>query len=94
MPGRHMASIRIQVVLDRLCAPETTWAVIYSKAIEFVAPDSFFEVGIVPLSPNYCLVANQQGGEISSDNAIAINRIAIEKSSMYYFARDFSKCGV
>jgi hypothetical protein len=94
MPGRHMTSIRIQVLLDRLCAPETTWAVVYSRVIEFVVPDSFFEVGIVPLSPNCCLVANQGGGEISSDNAIAINRIAIEKSSMYYFARDFSKCGV
>lgn len=94
MPGRHMTSIRIQILLDRLCAPETTWAVVYSKVIEFVVPDSFFEVGIVPLSPNCCLVANQGGGEITSDNAIAINRIAIEKSSIYYFARDLSKCGV
>jgi len=94
MPSRHIASIRIQVLLDRLCAPETTWAVVYSRAIEFLAPDSFREIGIVPLSPNYCLVANQSEGEISSDNAIEINRIAIEQSSKYYFARDFAKCGI
>jgi hypothetical protein len=94
MPSRHMASIRIQVLLDRVCAPETTWAVVYSRVIEFLVPDSFREIGIVPLSPNYCLVANQGGGEISSDNAIEISRMAIEQSSKYYFARDFSKCGI
>ncbi len=94
MPSRHIASIRIQVLLDRLCALETIWAVVYSRAIEFLAPDSFREIGIVPLSPNYCLVATQCGGEISSDNAIEINRIAIEQSSKYYFARDFAKCGI
>jgi hypothetical protein len=94
MPSRHMASIRIQVLLDILCVPETTWAVVYSREIEFIAPDSFCEIGIVPLSKNYCLVANQEGGEISSDNAIEINRIAIDKSFTYYFAHDFAKCGV
>ncbi|SDN03888.1 hypothetical protein [Vreelandella arcis] len=94
MPGRHLASIRIQVLMDRLCAPETTWAAVYSRDIEFIAPDSFFEIGIVPLSPSCCLVANQEGGEVSSNNAITINRKAIEQSSKYYFARDFSKCGI
>ncbi|MHB1677819.1 MAG: hypothetical protein ACYCSS_09825 [Sulfuriferula sp.] len=94
MPSRHMVSIRIQVLLDRVCAPETTWAVVYSRAIEFIAPDSFCEIGIIPVSPNWCFVANQVGGEISSDNAIEINRLAIDKSSKYYFARDFEKCGV
>ena len=94
MPSRHMASIRIQVLLDRLCAPATAWAVVYSRAIEFLAPDSFREIGIVPLSPNCCLVANQGDGEISCDNAIKINRMAIEQSSKYYFARDFAKCGI
>ena len=94
MPGRHMTSIRIHVLVDRLCAPETTWAAVYSRAVEFAVPDSFCEIGIVPLSPNVCLVANQAGGEISSENAIKINRIAIDKSSKYYFARDFAKCGL
>jgi len=94
LPSRHMAGIRIQALMSRLCAPGTTWAVVYSRAIEFIVPDSFCEIGIVPLSPNYCFVANQGGGEISSGNAIEINRIAIDKSSKYYFARDFAKCGV
>jgi len=94
MPSRHMTSIRIKVLLNRLCAQETTWAVVYSREVEFIVPDSFCEVGIVPLTPNLCLVANQVGGEISSCNAIEINTIAIEKSSKYYFARNFAKCGV
>lgn len=94
IPGRHIESLRIQMLFARLCAPETTWAVVYSRMIEFLVPDSFREIGIVPLAPNCCLVANQIGGEISPDNAIRINRIAVAHSSTYYFARDFTKCGV
>jgi len=94
MLSRHIASIRIQILLGRVCAPGTTWAVVYSRAIEFLVPDSFREIGIVPLSPNYCLVSHQSGGEISSDNATEINRMAIGQSSKYYFARDFAKCGI
>ena len=92
--SRHIASIRIQILLDRVYAPDTTWAVVYSRAIEFLTPDSFWEIGIDPLSPNYCLVANQSGGEISFDNAIEINRMAVGQSSKYYLARDFAKCGI
>ena len=94
MLGRHIASIQIQASLYRLCAPETTWAIIYSRDVEFVVHDSFFEITVVPLSPNYCLVANQRSGEISSDNAVAINQLAIQRSSEYYFSRDFLKCGI
>lgn len=94
VPGRHMASIRIQVLLDRLCAPDTTWALVYSRNIEFVVPDDFGQIGIVPLSPNRCLVANVEGGEISADNAIEINHTAIDKSSTYYFAQDLERCGI
>jgi len=94
IPGRHMASIRMQVRIGRLCTPELTWAVVHSTAIEFIVPDTFGEIGIIPLSPNYCLVANVEGGEISSDNAVAMNRLAIAKASKYYFARDLTKCGV
>ena len=93
MPGRQIEGIRIHVLLSRMCAQDTTWAAVYSKTIEFIVPDSFCEIGIVPLSPNCCLVANVESGEISSDNAIEINRIAIDKSSKYYFAKDFAKCG-
>lgn len=94
MLSRHLASIRIRALLDRLCDPETTWAIIYSREIEFIAPDSFREIGIVPLSKNYCLVANHLSGEISSDNAIEINRIAVNSSLKYYFAHDLTKCGL
>lgn len=92
LPSRHIASIRIQVQIGRMCAPDTSWAVVYSKAVEFIAPDSFCEIGIVPLSPNFCLVANAASGEISDENAIQLNRLAVEKSCKYYFSRDLSKC--
>lgn len=94
MLSRHLASIRIRTLLDRLCEPETTWAIIYSREIEFIVPDSFREIGIVPISKNYCLVANHVSGEISSDNAIEINRIAVNNSLKYYFAHDLTKCGL
>ena len=94
MPSRHMESIRIQVLLSRLCPPDTVWAPIYSRAIEFLVPDSFREIGIVPVSPQLCLVANSKGGEVLPANAISINRLAIDKASKYYFARDLSLFGI
>lgn len=94
MPSRHLASIRIQVLLDRLCPSDTVWAPIYSRKTEFLAPDSFRDIGIVPLSPHRCLVANSTSGEVSSENAIEINRLAIGKSLKYYFAHDLASCGI
>lgn len=94
IPSRHIASIRIQFLLNTLCTSDTTWAVVYSREIEFIVPDSFGEIGIVPLSPNFCLIVNQEYGEISYDNAIKINRMAINCASKYYFARDLAKSGI
>jgi hypothetical protein len=90
MPGEQIASFVIQVWVNRLCDLSTSWGVIISKGAEFVVPDTFGALGVVPLSPTCCLVANQASAEISSENVVAINRIAVEQSVQYYFARDFS----
>lgn len=92
--SRNLASFRLHFLYPRLCSPETKWSLVYSRNIQFIVPDSFGNIGVVPLTPNYCLVANQQSGEISSDNAVQMNKLAIEKSSKYYFAHDLSMCGV
>jgi hypothetical protein len=74
---------------------KTKWAVITSRGIEFLVPDSFRTYWTVPLSPNCCLMANQAAsGEISPETAIMLNNIAALQSVTYCFARDFSKTGV
>lgn len=92
--GRQMASIRIQILLDKLCKPNTTWAVVQSNTVDFLVPDYFGSYGVVPLTPNICLVANAEGGQISSKNAIEINRIASAQASLYYFASDLARCAL
>ncbi|MBV6448171.1 hypothetical protein [Nitrosomonas sp.] len=94
LPSRHLAAILIQVQIGRRCPPETEWAVIYSRNIKFIVPDNFGEIGIVPLTPNLCLVANADSGEIADENAIRINKLALEKSGSYYFAKNLEKCGL
>jgi hypothetical protein len=73
----------------------TKWAVITSRDIEFLVPDTFRTCWTVPLSPNCCFMANQPANiEISPGTAIALNNIAATQCVGYCFARDFSDTGV
>jgi hypothetical protein len=100
IPGRHIAAIRIQILIGRTFPQNTKWGIIQSSEVEFLVPDSFKEIGVVPLTPNACFVANSCGGMITAQNAMEINAMACDVASSYYFAKDLSKamvggiCGV
>jgi hypothetical protein len=97
MPGRHIAGILLrkeQLALTRTEVANTEWAVVTSTSVEFIVPDTFGDLGAVPLSPKFCLTANDIGGLLPQDVCIDINQKAIEQSAQYYFARDFSKTGI
>lgn len=57
---------------------------------EFVVPDNFFKWLFVPLSPTVCLCAHPEvnPSRLHRDGVAVINRLAIEASIDYYFARD------
>ena len=94
IPSRFINGINIQILLERLIPENTSWGLIQSNEIEFIVPDSFGNIGIVPLSPHHCLAANHTGGIITAKNATEINETAINCSTEYYFAKNFSKCGI
>lgn len=93
VPGRQIAGLRIMFSLNQALLPDVQWGLVFSRHIEFLVPDSFQNVGVVPLTPNYCLIASATSGEISSENAVQINRDALALARNYYFGRDLSKCG-
>ena len=66
-PTEHLSAMHKRVWVNRLCDLSTSWGVIISKGAEFVVPDTFGALGVVPLSPTCCLVANQASAEISSE---------------------------
>lgn len=94
VPGRQMTGLQIQILLDRLCSSETTWGTVISTDVDFLVPDTFGDILIVPLSPKCCLVANAPSGEITRECGIEVNRISINKSLNYILAHDFTKCGI
>ena len=63
--------------------------------IEFVVPDRFSTYLWVPLSPHCCLMVNQYGsGDVSREDAIMLNKTAVQHSVRYIFARDLSRTGI
>jgi len=97
--GQQLAGMSISMGLLALNRSEamvrTKWAVITSRDIEFLVPDSFRTYWTVPLSPNCCFMANQAASaEILPETAIALNNIAAVQCVRYCFARDFSNTGV
>lgn len=87
MSSQQHAAMALQIGVTRLIPLDTEWGLAQSASLEFIVPDSFGDIGIVPLSPTLCFVANAPSGNITDDNVAIINKIAIEKSTEYYFAR-------
>jgi hypothetical protein len=97
IPAREMNSLDMEVkILENLERYNTItqWSIIQAQAGEFIVPDTFGDRHIVPLSPTICLISpvDVPNGMIAESKVAEINRIAIEKSEDYYFARDFSHC--
>lgn len=71
-----------------------SWKILRAMEGEFVVPDNFFKWLIVPLSPTACLCAHPEvtQSRLPPDGVAIINRLAIESSIDYYFARDQNEC--
>lgn len=94
IPGRQLRGINIQKNIIR--APkelaDTRWGILKTQSGEFIVPDRFAGLNVVPLTPTCCLLSPSQNREISSHELVRINRKAVAVSSEYYFARDLSQC--
>ncbi|MCO5364568.1 hypothetical protein [Pseudomonas alliivorans] len=71
-----------------------TWQLLQAVEGEFAVPDNFCKWLLVPLSPTACLCAHPEvnPSRLHRDGVAVNNRLAIEASIDYYFARDLDHC--
>jgi hypothetical protein len=78
-----------QVVLD---LAETQWGIAQALRGEFLIPDHFGAYFAVPVTPQLCLVADSSDHTLLLEGVRSVNRVAINASSNYLVARNFSAC--
>lgn len=94
MPGRFQAGMHVFGYYDRFRhdVRNVQWGVVRSAEGEFIVPDCFHDLMVVPVSPTVLIMAGQSNSWLTRDEVAVVNRCAIERSTDYYFARDLGKC--
>jgi hypothetical protein len=96
IPSRLVVSPRIRLELSRevKIMRIARWQVLQATGGDFIVPDNFQKLWLVPLSPTLCLWASGESSYkvITRDELAIINQAAIRTSIEHYFARDFSHC--
>jgi hypothetical protein len=59
---------------------------------EFIVPDQFGQMAIVPVTPRLCLVAGCVDIQASEQQVRHQNRVALTVAREYIFARSFAAC--
>lgn len=96
LPGRFVAGINTIRYIDMFIEANRNmrWGIVRAGEGEFLVPDGFADMMIVPVTPSISLMADRPDGVIGRREVAIANRVAIERSAQYYFARDFSCCPV
>jgi len=96
MPGRFTAGIQIIRYMDafRYDNRHIQWGIVRSVEGEFIVPDCFEEMMIVPVSPTIAVMADHPNATITKRELEVVNSLAIDRSSHFYFARKLSNCPV
>jgi len=96
MKGRLMASLHIFGYQNQFLRDTQSiqWGIARSYSDEFIVPDSFDDMMIVPVSPRIAIVADLPDSVLTRDQVAAINQAAMARASDYYFARRLAVCPV
>lgn len=96
MPGRLTAGIHVFGYLNALrhANQHTEWGIVRSGDGEFIVPDCFQDMMIVPVSPKISIIADQPNSLLTRSEVAVLNQMAIDRSNDYYFARNFSACPI
>lgn len=89
MRGRLLASVHVFGYQDRFIHDNKSmrWGIAQSCSDEFIVPDCFDDMMIVPISPKIAIVADLPDLTLTHDQVVVINQAAIARASGYYFAR-------
>jgi hypothetical protein len=92
--SRFMTGLNIQMGIDRIRsqAGGLRWGVVCSLAGEFIVPETFSNVAILPISPKLILAGNSRNLLASPATVVEVNRLAISCCRTYYFSRRLSNC--
>jgi hypothetical protein len=96
MPGRFAAGIHVFGYMNtfRQDNQHMQWGIVHAGEGEFIVPDCFQDMMIVPISPKLMIVADQPNSTLTRSEVAVINQTAIDRSTDYYFARSLSECPV
>ncbi len=96
MPGRFAARIHVFGYMDtfRRDNQNMQWGIVRAGEGEFIVPDCFQDMMIVPVSPKLMIVADQPNSTLTPSEVAVINQTAIVRSTDYYFARSLPSCPV
>jgi hypothetical protein len=94
VPSRFMTGLNIQISIDRMRSEMdgVNWGVACSMIGEFLVPDTFSNIPILPISPKIVLMGNSNNFSMSHAGVIRVNRLAISCCRTYFFARRISSC--
>jgi hypothetical protein len=96
MPARFQIGFDIQRGVDEGSYElrEMGWGIGNADDGEFICPDTFGQHPIIPVTTNICLRGKQPDSVISKSEVATMNRLALQTSKRYCFARNFSACPV
>jgi hypothetical protein len=68
------------------------WGLLTATEGEFLVPDNFSNVFIVPVTPKQCFVTESDSQTVGLDTVRLINSLAVASAEKYVFARDLTQC--
>jgi len=89
MKGRLLASVQVIGYQDCFIYANQAmqWGIVRSPIHDFLVPDCFEDMMIVPVSPRVAIVADMPDCFLTDDQVAVINQTAIARSTNFYFAR-------
>lgn len=92
MKGRLLAGVHVFGYQDRFIHENRTidWGIARSPLSEFIVPDCFDDLMIVPVSPRIAIIADRPDSVLTQDQVAVINQQAILRSTNFFFARRLS----
>jgi hypothetical protein len=92
IPGRSISGLQIQRDIERLAVgfEGKGWGIVRADGGEFILPDTFGGLTVVPVTPAICLVCGHEDSVISRSAICDLNRRALQSAKQYVIARDFT----
>jgi hypothetical protein len=96
MPGRVLAGLKIQMEIDSVCVQfaGVHWGIVKAQQGEFICPDTFGRLAVIPLNPMLFLYANHSDMVVPIEEVALRNRVAQQCARDYCFAREFASCPI